>query len=286
MNDLSILGKKLELRRRLAGSAIGARSATLGSLTALSSSNDPYRQESLRADGEWFARWFEELCPNRRIHLRGFHYLLVTSSIVKPNGEPYLNVDDEWKWLGRASVAARWLGLLPFDRIVDQRNEAPIFAHSNALPPKISLGGGHIFLPDADDIEISVNLDEFHRQQPFTLAVFGEKGSLYNMLAPICRRFGADLYLPTGEISSTQTNMMARRATEDRRPLVVFTVSDCDPAGYQMPVSIARKIQALKDLNFPNLEFKVLAIALEPEQAAELDLPSTPLKETERRGDR
>jgi hypothetical protein len=123
LNEISRLGKLFDQRRRIAGSALGKRRVPKHSLTALSSGNDPYRQESRRVEGEWFARWFEELCPQRRIHLRGFHYLLVTSSIVKPNGEPYRNVDDEWEWLGRASVTARWLGLLPFNRIVDQRND-------------------------------------------------------------------------------------------------------------------------------------------------------------------
>ena len=66
----------------------------------------------------------------------------------------------------------------------------------------------------------------------------------------------------------------------------VFTLSDCDPAGRQMPVSIARKLQALRDLSFPDLEFEVRPIALTPEQVATLELPSTPLKETERRADR
>jgi hypothetical protein len=286
MSDLSRLGLLFQQRRRLAGSMIGRRRDTMGSLTALSANNDPYRQEVRRAEGEWFARWFNELCPERRLHLRGFHYLLVTSSIVKPNGEPYRNTDDDWEWLGGPSVAARWLGLLPFNRIVDQRNEAPVFAARNRAVPTPMLSGGYVYLPDADDVKIEARVDGFHGKQPFTLAVFGEKGSLGPMLEPICRRFGADLFLPTGEISTTQTFEMAMAAAEDRRPLVLFTVSDCDPAGYQMPVSIARKLQAIRDKDFPDLEFKVVPIALEPKQADELYLPSTPLKETEKRGDK
>jgi hypothetical protein len=286
MSDLSRLGLLFQQRRRLAGSLIGRRRDTMGALTALSGNNDPYRQEVRRAEGEWFARWFNELCPERALHLRGFHYLLVTSSIVKPNGEPYRNTDDDWEWLGGPSVAARWLGLLPFNRIVDQRNEAPVFAVRNRAVPTPQLNGGYVYLPDADDVKIEAGIDNFHGKQPFTLAVFGEKGSLGPMLEPICQRFGADLFLPTGEISTTQTFEMAMAAAQDGRPLVLFTVSDCDPAGYQMPVSIARKLQALRDKDFPSLEFKVVPIALEPRQAAELDLPSTPLKETERRGDK
>ena len=53
-----------------------------------------------------------------------------------------------------------------------------------------------------------------------------------------------------------------------------------------MPVSIARKLQALRDLLFPSLRFEVVQTALTVEQVRDLDLPSTPLKETEKRADR
>jgi hypothetical protein len=66
----------------------------------------------------------------------------------------------------------------------------------------------------------------------------------------------------------------------------VFTISDCDPAGYQMPISVARKLQALQDLLYPDLDFEVRPVALTVDQVREMGLPSTPLKETERRADR
>jgi hypothetical protein len=286
LNEISRLGKLFDQRRRIAGSALGKPRVSRQALTALSSGNDPYRQEIKRVEGEWFARWFEELCPQRRIHLRGFHYLLVTSSIVKPNGSPYRNVDDEWEWLSKASVAARWLGLLPFNRIVDQRNDEPIWAPRNSGAPRGRVHGGTLFLPEADDVGLTASLDNFYGRQPFTLCCFGEKGSLRPTLEPICRRFGVNLFLPTGEISATQTSEMAWRAHDDGRKLIVFTVSDCDPSGYQMPVSIARKLMALRDMDFPTLQYAVLPIALSPTQADELGLPTTPLKEAEKRGDR
>ena len=62
--------------------------------------------------------------------------------------------------------------------------------------------------------------------------------------------------------------------------------ADCDPAGHQMAVSIGRKLQALRNLRFPGLAFEVVPVALTVEQVRELRLPSTPLKETEKRADR
>jgi len=79
---------------------------------------------------------------------------------------------------------------------------------------------------------------------------------------------------------------MAKDGVEDGRPLAVFVLADCDPAGHQMAVSIGRKLQALRDLCFPELEFEVVPTALTVEQVRDLNLPSTPLKETERRADK
>ena len=87
-----------------------------------------------------------------------------------------------------------------------------------------------------------------------------------------------------GQISDTYLYQIARDGAEDGRPMVVFTFSDCDPAGYwDMPTSIGRKLQALRDLHFPDLEFTVVHAALSPEQVRALDLPSSPLKSGETR---
>jgi hypothetical protein len=116
--------------------------------------------------------------------------------------------------------------------------------------------------------------------------VFGEKASLEDVLLPIARRKQADLYLPTGEISDTLLYRISKDAAEDGRPMVMFTLADADPSGYQMSISIGRKLQAFRDLLFPQLRFEVVPVALTVDQVRELGLPSTPLKETERRADR
>ena len=78
--------------------------------------------------------------------------------------------------------------------------------------------------------------DDMHGAQPYHLVLFGEKSSLKPMLEDIAERFQADLYLPTGEISDTMLWQMAKSTGDDDRPMIVFTISDCDPAGWQMPV--------------------------------------------------
>ena len=98
----------------------------------------------------------------------------------------------------------------------------------------------------------------FVARQAFHFAIFGEKSSLEDIVLPIAREFEADLYLPTGEISDTLVYQIAKDADDDGRPLVMFTLSDCDPAGRQMPVSIARKLQAFHDSFFSDLSFEVV----------------------------
>jgi hypothetical protein len=51
-----------------------------------------------------------------------------------------------------------------------------------------------------------------------------------------------------------------------------------------MPVILSRILQALRDLEFPDLDIAVYPVALTFEQADGLNLPSTPLKDTESRG--
>jgi hypothetical protein len=115
-------------------------------------------------------------------------------------------------------------------------------------------------------------LQEFDRPQPFALSIFAEKSSTEDVLNPIASRYGADLYLGTGELSDTRLYEMAKDGAVDGRPLVVVTICDFDPAGRQMPVSIGRKLQALRDLYFPGLRFEVVPVALTIDQVRELGL--------------
>jgi hypothetical protein len=90
----------------------------------------------------------------------------------------------------------------------------------------------------------------------------------------------------TGEISDTYLYKMAQLGSADGRPMRLFSVSDFDPSGWQMPISIGRKLQAFRDLEFPDLDFEVRSVALTVDQVRELGLPSAPMKATEKRADR
>jgi hypothetical protein len=62
--------------------------------------------------------------------------------------------------------------------------------------------------------------------------------------------------------------------------------SDFDPSGWQMPISVARKLQAMRTLRHSSLEIEVHRVAMTLDQVRSLGLPSTPLKATEKRADK
>jgi hypothetical protein len=127
---------------------------SLGELTVLSQQRGPYRFDTPAGhrDGKWFAEVFERLVPdtNSAVHLRGLHYrIVVARDVIRPdNGLPYTSTEENWKWLSEnAAKAARWLGYVPFERIIDERNESPIILVPEA-PLKPEAG-----LSDAGSIE-------------------------------------------------------------------------------------------------------------------------------------
>jgi len=115
--------------------------------------------------------------------------------------------------------------------------------------------------------------------------VIAEKQGVEDLLVPVCQRLEATLCLPTGEISDQLVFDLLSTADDDGRTLVIHQLSDFDPAGRQMAISTARKVQALVDTQFDLLEVKLHAIGLTGEQCEEWELPSTPLKATEKRAE-
>jgi hypothetical protein len=267
--------------------AMAEHGCTMSDLTVLDKANDPFRVDTpaRHRDGEWLATTAARLgLGGRKIHLRGLHYMLIGEP--KPDGTPYANTEKDWLWLAEdAAKAARFLGYIPFGQITDQRNTPPVIREFEWPDPGAYLSTDlDIEIPD--DIEPVLHTRDFHGVQPYKLVLIGEKSSLEPVLAPIASAREADLYLPTGEPSDTMLHQMARTGAADGRPMVVLYFSDCDPSGWQMPISVGRKLQAFREQLFPGVDFEVYRVALTPGQVREYDLPSTPLKDTEKRADK
>jgi DNA topoisomerase VI subunit B len=274
--------------------AAQAEGSSLNSLTVLS--RDPYRQDThighLRAG--WFKAQIERFVPaGKQVHLRKLHYVVSSvNDIIKPDDKRlYVNSYKHWQWLQNyAAKAARWLQYVPFNYIEDNRNDPPeSYVQLNQSAPHAGIGYGSeadVFIPVLSALHPRASCGGLAGQQPYRIVLFGEKSSLREDLEPIAREIGAELLLPTGEISDTLIAELAARAAADPRPTIVLYVADFDPAGFQMPVSVGRKLQALRDLLYPGLRIEVHRVALTLEQCNLFDLPSTPLKESELRADK
>jgi hypothetical protein len=259
-------------------------------LTVLARDNDPYTAWERRREAEWFAGLFTRfVAPEATKHLRGFFYLLVTTTaLTAPGGQPFVNDHKNWLALQRAAKAARWLGLVPFDRIIDARNPEPeIYVPGvTAISTGVRAGTSSEIPLDAADALPSCYIDGFRGRQTHRIIFYGEKSSLSVVVRPIAEALCAEMILTTGESSDTYIAAMVKRANEDGRPTVVLYFADFDPSGHQMSISVARKVQALRDLKYPDLNIKLYRVALTIDQVRDLGLPSSPLKATEKRATR
>lgn len=279
------------LRRMLLAAASEA-GCGMNDMTVLPAQVDPFRIDTPAGhrDGKWLADTAADLgLGDRKIHPRGLHYMIsAPANRLKPDGSLYLNNDPDWTWLSeRACNAARWLGYIPFNQVVDRRNkEWTVRPLTRTDPFPYLTVGVDVDIPDAEEITPRIEVDGFTGVQPYKLVMFGEKGSLADVLDRISESYKTDIYLPSGEISNVLLYQIARLGAEDGRPMIVLCFSDADPAGWQMPISIGRKLQAFKAKLFPELQFRVQRVALVPDQVRQYDLPSSPLKATEKRGDK
>ena len=104
---------------------------SMDDLTVMGEDSDPYRLDTPANHlvGQWFAAQVERfIAPDKNIHSRGVYYACVSAGgVKKPDGDPF-NGHRRQCWLDQrwASRLARWLGYVPFERIIDNKNDKPI----------------------------------------------------------------------------------------------------------------------------------------------------------------
>jgi hypothetical protein len=269
-------------------------------LLALAPINDPFYAGvgARRRDAEWFAAiWTDHGAAGS--HLRRLHYRLISSAapIRKPDGSEYQNTEDDRKGLNTASLSARYLGLIPFDGLVDRRNDEPmIFAGNLEVDPDREIEVSCEVLaeepvvaepdiPEMPDLPwLYLNADA--PVQNHIVEVWIEKSTQNDWLEPLCRRRGVNLVVGIGEQSEIRSRELAMRSARYGAPVRIIYLSDFDPGGRSMPKAVARKVEftiAKFDLD---LDLQLIPLALTPDQCREYRLPRTPLKETERRKDK
>jgi DNA topoisomerase VI subunit B len=267
-------------------------------LLVLSPTRDPFNETNAsRRDAQWFADQVARFKPDGQVHLRGMYYrILAAGDVLLPDRSRFVGTAETSQLIEKAGKYARYLGLVAFDRIVDERAAPPelydtdgeradpdttqareLTVADGATAAMASIPAFPVLLPTLAASEAE------KPRQPFRICMVGEKTSLGDVLRPLAQEVGAELLLETGEISEAHAYGIAARAAADGRPLRVLYFGDFDPSGWQMSVSLARKLQAHIVREFPGLDVRVIRVALTFEQVQQFNLPDSPIKPGEDR---
>jgi len=278
----------------------------IADLLALASNNDPFyvgRPSTVEA-AEWFARLWRQFGYGRGVHLRRIHYQIVSQDppVKRPDGRVYENTEQCWDFLNNASKWARYLGLVSPDAFVDRRNPDAIVnaawnsvepepvvdlldyweAYDYELPNLPTLRPLPDRLPSLPRMEAGGGFD--YIQQPYLIEVWAEKTTMNDVLEPVCRRYRANLVTGAGELSITAVRSFLKRVEEAGRPARILYISDFDPAGLGMPISVARKIEFYQRTDgYDQFDIALQPVVLTADQVGEFQLPRVPVKDSDLR---
>lgn len=272
-------------------------------LIALAPQNDPfYTGRPSEIEGaQWFASIWQRFGYGSGVHLRRVHYQLVSQSpaVRMPHGKPYENTTNSWSYLNEASKWARYLGLVDASAFVDRRNpDAIVTANYEYEESSLSYGVNRVdeSWPIIGDIHIA-HLDALPQPPrldasgyewllpPIHLEVWVEKTTMNDVLLPVCQRENVNLVTGAGELSITSVLQFMGRVSQASRPARILYISDFDPAGMGMPISIARKVEYFQRDNpdYAELDIRLIPIALTTDQVQHYRLPRIPVKDSDLR---
>jgi hypothetical protein len=137
-----------------------------------------------------------------------------------------------------------------------------------------------VFLPDEPRFEVQGYAGI---EQKFLVEVWAEKTTMNDILIPLCRDYGVNLVTGAGELSITAVLDFLARVKKAGKPARILYVSDFDPAGLGMPISVARKIEFYLRKYHQDLDIRLEPVVLTHDQVREYKLPRTPVKDSDRR---
>ena len=266
-------------------------------LIVLEPQNDPFYAgvPARRRDAEWFVEIWHQLEMPHGSHLRRVHYRIISrtkdgSPIIKPDRTPYLNTDNDAKFLDRASLAARYLNLISPESFIDRRNDEPMIfmwqpsGETACIHLEDLWTDAAYRLEDFPDLP-GFDLRNYDERQEYLVEVWIEKSTENDWLVPLCRQHGVNLVVGAGEMSEVACRLLIERVEEARKPARVLYISDFDPAGRSMPVAVARKMEFYLTQREIDADITLNPIILTEQQCVDLHLPRTPIKD-ERRKDK
>lgn len=264
-------------------------------LIALAPKNDPFYagSEGDYEKARWFVDLWERFGYSSGVHLRRIHYQVISQDppVKRPDGRVYQNTLNDWNFLNEASKVARYLGLIGVRAFVDRRNPDPHLLRGARVwgtsEPSVGVEDRSWSLdfaaPNFPELS-KFNLRGYRGDlQPYHLEIWAEKSTMDDVLLPLCERYGVNLVTGAGEMSITSVAGLIDRARDSGKPVRIAYISDFDPAGYGMPISVARKIEYLLHQQGLDFDVRLDPLVLTLQQLERFDLPRTPIKETESR---
>jgi hypothetical protein len=284
-------------------------SAALGrttvDLVALSKVRDPFFVMPFRqARARWFVDVWRALAPGADVHIRRLHYRYVSLPVgersPKLNGQPYENTDRDYQTFTDASQDARSLGLVDETMFTDRRNGEPKFvADANGENEGSWSGvvGAFVSRPEPEEVHFQyayrpraidfpylpsalVTAPRF--AEPYAIEIWAEKSTMNDILEPLARRLNVTLVTGLGELSYTHCMWHVRRVLAHRKKTRILYISDFDPSGERMPVSVARKIEFLLRRDGHDLDIRLDPLILTREQVQHYRLPRIPIKDSDK----
>jgi hypothetical protein len=217
-----------------------------------------------------------------------------------PDGSPYENTEENWRFVQAASKHARNMGLVDPRNIVDRRTPRPFLNAPEEQPPA---PGVEVLQPAIRLPSIEVDVLEPHSSgglayptgyeysvafEPSLVEMWMEK-SLDEaddpLIETLCEEEGVNLITGIGFMTISSVYALLQRRTHLDKPLRILYLSDFDPAGKHMPSSPARHIEfALRNMNEDERpDIRLHHLALTEDQVRELELPRIPIKDSDRR---
>jgi len=269
------------------------RGCSYEDLIVLSAQNDPFyvgmgRQVRL---AEWFADLWNKLGyagTGGAAHIRRIHYRAISQNIkvLKPDGSPYENTENDWHALADASKYARYLGLVDYYLIEDKKNPEAIINH------KLLENSPSVWVDESSSLYLSFpefppapsyTLYDYEADQKYQVELWCEKSTMNDIITPLCQKYGVNYVYGTGELSLTAVYQLLKRMEATKKPCRILYVSDFDPAGMSMPVAVSRKLEFLLSKHDMAFDVRLFPVVLTFDQCGHYQLPRTPIKPTEGR---
>jgi len=269
-------------------------------LLVLTRQNDPFYAGNSGAivRARWFKSLWDQFGYDRGIHIRRMHYQIASiGDIAKPDGKIYQNTHTDWDYLNVASKDARYLGLVDPAAFIDRRNPDP---HIFYFPGDTNQGPGWSPILPSFDIPslgyeltaglewalpwFSINGYEYNESlQPYHIEIWAEKSTMDDILIPLCQDYAINLVTGVGFLSITSVINLLGRIAESKKPTLILYVSDFDPAGALMPISVARQIEYWLKVYSLSSRVQLDWVVLTQDQVGQYQLPRVPIKESDLR---